>query len=61
MIARASIGQNPFAVWGNGEQVRNWTHVAGIVEGLHSTIDWYSSSKNRDRVSVELPAKLLER
>jgi nucleoside-diphosphate-sugar epimerase len=137
MIARAFIGQNPFVVWGNGEQVRNWTHVSDIVEGtilaaelvddgtainlgtmertrvidcarqvleytghratielhpemptgpvnrvadnglarqilqwtpgvsfvegLHSTIDWYFSSKNRDRVSAELSAKLLER
>ena len=27
MIARAFLGQNPFEVWGNGEQIRNWTHV----------------------------------
>ena len=137
MIARAFIGQDPFVVWGNGEQIRNWTHVADIVEGtiraaelindgtainlgtmertrvidcarqvlehtghratielhpemptgpvnrvadnglarqrlqwapgvtlvegLHNTIDWYFSSKDRDRVSAELSAKLLER
>jgi nucleoside-diphosphate-sugar epimerase len=33
MIARAFIGQNPFVVWGTGEQVRNWTHVSDIVRG----------------------------
>ncbi len=33
MIARAFIGQDPFEVWGDGEQVRNWTHVDDIVEG----------------------------
>jgi nucleoside-diphosphate-sugar epimerase len=33
MIARAFIDQDPFLVWGNGEQVRNWTYVGDIVEG----------------------------
>lgn len=34
MIARAFIGQNPFLVWGTGEQIRNWTHVSDIVSGM---------------------------
>jgi nucleoside-diphosphate-sugar epimerase len=33
MIARAFIQQDPFYVWGNGEQIRNWTYVDDIVEG----------------------------
>jgi nucleoside-diphosphate-sugar epimerase len=33
MIARAFIKQNPFIVWGNGEQIRNWTYVKDIVRG----------------------------
>jgi nucleoside-diphosphate-sugar epimerase len=33
MIARAFIGQDPYVVWGNGEQIRNWTHVSDIVRG----------------------------
>ncbi len=33
MIARAFVGQNPYIVWGNGEQIRNWTHVSDIVTG----------------------------
>ena len=33
MVARAFVGQDPFVVWGNGEQIRNWTHVSDIVSG----------------------------
>ena len=33
MIARAFSGQDPFEIWGTGQQVRNWTHVSDIVEG----------------------------
>ncbi len=33
MIARAFIGQDPFVVWGTGEQVRNWTYIDDIVRG----------------------------
>ncbi len=33
MIARAFVGQNAYVVWGNGEQIRNWTHVDDIVFG----------------------------
>jgi nucleoside-diphosphate-sugar epimerase len=33
MIARAFIGQDPFMVWGTGQQVRNWTYVGDIVRG----------------------------
>jgi len=33
MIAKAFIGQNPFEVWGDGNQVRNWTYIDDIVQG----------------------------
>lgn len=33
MIARAFVGQNPFVVWGNGQQIRNWTYIDDIVSG----------------------------
>ena len=33
MIARAFVRQDPFIVWGTGDQIRNWTHVSDIVEG----------------------------
>lgn len=33
MIARALLKQNPFEVWGDGTQIRNWTYIDDIVEG----------------------------
>lgn len=33
-IARAFIQQDPWVVWGDGTQVRNWTYVDDIVQGL---------------------------
>jgi nucleoside-diphosphate-sugar epimerase len=33
MIARAFIKQDPFVVWGDGQQIRNWTYVDDIVSG----------------------------
>ncbi len=34
MIARAFLGQDPFEVWGDGTQIRNWTYVGDIVDGM---------------------------
>jgi nucleoside-diphosphate-sugar epimerase len=34
MIARAFVRQDPFEVWGDGTQVRNWTYVGDIVSGM---------------------------
>jgi nucleoside-diphosphate-sugar epimerase len=34
MIARAFVQQNPFEVWGDGQQVRNWTYVGDIARGM---------------------------
>ena len=34
MIARSFIRQDPFVVWGDGTQIRNWTHVSDIVAGM---------------------------
>lgn len=33
MIARAFLEQNPFEVWGDGTQIRNWTYIDDIVSG----------------------------
>ena len=33
MIARAFVHQDPFEVWGDGTQIRNWTYVDDIVTG----------------------------
>jgi nucleoside-diphosphate-sugar epimerase len=34
MIAKAFIKQDPFEVWGDGQQIRNWTHVSDIAAGI---------------------------
>jgi nucleoside-diphosphate-sugar epimerase len=34
LIARAMLRQQPFEIWGDGQQVRNWTYVDDIVRGL---------------------------
>jgi len=34
LIARAFIRQNPYEVWGDGQQIRNWTYVDDIVSGM---------------------------
>jgi nucleoside-diphosphate-sugar epimerase len=33
LIAKAFINQNPYEVWGDGHQIRNWTYVDDIVDG----------------------------
>lgn len=33
MIARAFIKQNPFEIWGDGTQIRNWTYIDDIADG----------------------------
>lgn len=49
MIARAFVGQNPFEVWGDGTQVRNWTYVGDIVSGMMA-----SAEKIDDGTAVNL-------
>jgi nucleoside-diphosphate-sugar epimerase len=39
MIARAFIGQNPFEIWGDGSQIRNWTYVGDIASGIIAAAD----------------------
>ncbi len=34
MIARAFVKQDPFEVWGDGTQIRNWTYVGDIASGM---------------------------
>ncbi len=34
MIGRAFLKRDPFEVWGDGSQIRNWTYVGDIVEGM---------------------------
>jgi nucleoside-diphosphate-sugar epimerase len=34
LIGRAFLKQDPFEVWGDGKQIRNWTYVGDIVDGM---------------------------
>lgn len=34
MIARAFVRQDPFELWGDGTQIRNWTYVGDIARGM---------------------------
>lgn len=52
MIARAFIKENPFEVWGTGEQVRNWTYIDDIISG---TI--LAAEKIDDAISINLGTK----
>ena len=49
MIARAFVSQNPYEVWGDGNQIRNWTYIDDIVDG---TI--LAAEKIRDGTAVNL-------
>ncbi|MBI4974115.1 NAD-dependent epimerase/dehydratase family protein [Candidatus Roizmanbacteria bacterium] len=33
-IAKAYVKQDPYKIWGNGKQIRNWTYVEDIVKGI---------------------------
>lgn len=39
LIAKAFVGQDPYEVWGSGDQVRNWTYVGDIVEGVLAVLE----------------------
>ena len=39
MIARSFLKQDPFEVWGDGSQVRNWTFIDDIVAGTISAAE----------------------
>lgn len=33
MLGRAALRQDPFEIWGDGTQIRNWTYIDDIVSG----------------------------
>ncbi|EOO61926.1 hypothetical protein IKE_05828 [Bacillus cereus VD196] len=59
MIGRAFLKQVPFEIWGDGTQIRNWTYVSDIVEGLI-----LAAEKIEDGTAVNLgteePVRVLE-
>jgi nucleoside-diphosphate-sugar epimerase len=64
MIARAYIRQDPFEIWGDGTQVRNWTYVDDIVRGtiLAAEKIYDATAVNlgtMDRITVKDAAELI--
>ncbi len=45
LIAKAFIKQNPYEIWGNGNQIRNWTFVTDIVDGLLKSAEKINDGK----------------
>lgn len=69
MIARAFVKQDPYDVWGDGGQVRNWTHVNDVVEGTlraaeriddGAAINVGTTERVTVRDAAELARKLLD-
>jgi len=48
-IAKAFVKQDPFEVWGDGKQIRNWTYVEDIVDGIILAVE-----KIEDATAVNL-------
>ncbi len=38
-IARAVSGANPFTIWGDGRQVRDWIHIDDVVRGAMAVVE----------------------
>lgn len=63
-IAKAFIKQDPFQVWGNGKQVRNWTYVDDIVEGIIKTTENISDATpinlgTSERITVDQMVQMI--
>jgi nucleoside-diphosphate-sugar epimerase len=64
MIARAYIRQDPFEIWGDGTQIRNWTYIDDIVNGTILAAENIDDATpinlgTMERVSVIEAAKLI--
>ncbi len=51
-IARAFTKQDPWIVWGDGSQVRNWTYVDDIVDGMISSADHPLFEKGAHQINL---------
>lgn len=57
-IAKAFIHQDPLRVWGDGKQIRNWTYVEDIAQGIILALERISDATavnlgTNEEVSVE--------
>jgi nucleoside-diphosphate-sugar epimerase len=64
MMARALLRQDPFEIWGDGRQIRNWTYVSDIVQGTILAAERLTDGQGvnvgtREPVTVIEAAKLI--
>lgn len=64
MIARAFLREDPFEIWGTGEQIRNWTYISDVVEGTLLAAEKIEDGMainlgSMERVRVQDAAKLI--
>jgi len=57
-IAKTFVEQDPFQVWGDGSQIRNWTYVDDIVSGIIRMIEVVEDAQSinlgtTERISVD--------
>lgn len=63
-IAKAYTKQDPFNVWGNGKQIRNWTYVDDIARGIISLIKNIDDASamnlgTEERITVDTMVKMV--
>lgn len=67
LLGRAYVEQDPFVIWGDGKQIRNWTYVDDIVEGTircaevlddGSAVNLGTMERNTVREAAEFACKL---
>lgn len=56
-IAKAFIQKDPYPVWGDGTQVRNWTYVTDIIDGIIKAVQKVSNAEpvnlgTQERITV---------
>jgi nucleoside-diphosphate-sugar epimerase len=64
MMGRAYLKQDPFEIWGDGRQVRNWTYVDDVVRGTILAAEKINDATainlgTEERVTVVEAAKLI--
>ncbi len=64
LIAKAFIKQDPYVIWGNGEQDRNFTYVQDIVDALVFALDRIDDGSpinagREDRITINQAANLV--
>lgn len=65
LIAKTYIKQDPFEIWGDGKQFRNWTYVKDIVEGLANIAETHYLKRGavnlgtEQKFTVDLAAKTI--